>query len=73
MTRHFDAMTPTLESIAEQDAKRAMQLNKPLFDLIDQIFAPAGPDDKRVKAAKKCLEKPPVTADEHNKFPRGRW
>jgi hypothetical protein len=62
-----------LESIAEWDTKRAMQLNKPMFDLIEQIFAPASPDDKRVKAAKKCLKKPPLTEEEHNAFPKGRW
>ena len=59
----------TLESMAEQDLKRAMQLNKPIFDLIDQIFAPASPDDKRVKAAKKCIETKedePCPHDEHD-------
>ena len=67
-------MTPTLESIAERDMKQAIAYADSLNPLLEQIFLPSGPDDKRVKAAKKCLEtKPPVTAGEHNKFPKGRW
>ena len=48
-------MTPTLESIAERDMKQAIAYADPLNPLLERIFAPASADDKRVKAAKKCL------------------
>ena len=92
-------MNPTLESIAEQDARRAIAINKPMFDLIDQIFNLSG---SRVEGsherdasahttpqmsamttgdlvpagsnpASPTIQQPPMTAEEHNKFPRGRW
>ena len=47
---------------ADRDMKQAIAYADSLNPLLEQIFLPSGPDDKRVKAAKKCLEtKPPVT------------
>jgi hypothetical protein len=89
----------TLESIAEQDAKRAIAINKPIFDLIEQIFnlpgsrvegrhervAPVLQQERRAveadaltksagsKPASPTIQQPPLTAEEHNRFPLGRW
>jgi hypothetical protein len=60
-------MNTTLATKIETDQAAAFA------PLLEQIFAPDGADDKRVKAAKKCLEKPPLTEEEHNRFPLGRW
>jgi hypothetical protein len=54
-------MNTTLATKIETDQAAAFA------PLLEQIFAPDGADDKRVKAAKKCLEPTPAA------FPLGRW
>ena len=44
---------------ADRDMKQAIAYADSLNPLLERIFAPASADDKRVKAAKKCLETKP--------------